>query len=152
MIEIDLDDSRFDGIMDKVRAVNDDPKPALQIMSVLALQAIDRKFRQEGPGWTKLTPRYEARKRKLGKDGPILHFNGTLKAAMVDPTESLGGIFRMEDDGQATTLTMGTNLVYAATHQWGRGPIPARPFLPGVDELIDPFKQALTGYIKEHTK
>lgn len=149
MIEIDLDDSQFEGIMDKVRQVTTDLRPALQLMSILAMQAIDRKFREEGPGWQKLTPRYEARKRKLGKESKILHFNGLLQNSMVDPGEGLGRVFVITDDSSETSLTMGSNLVYAATHQWGRGPIPARPFLPQIEELVGPFQQELTAYLEE---
>jgi phage virion morphogenesis protein len=35
------------------------------------------------------------------------------------------------------SATVGTNVIYAATHQFGRGAIPARPFLVLQDEDID---------------
>lgn len=65
-----------------------------------------------GEAWPKLSPRYAARK----KGGSLLQAEGYLLKSIVHEAT---------DDSAA----VGTNKPYAATHQFGRGGIPARTFL-----------------------
>jgi len=41
-------------------------------------------------------------------------------------------------DVTSSSATVGSPVIYAATHQFGRGPIPARPFFPVVDGKLTP--------------
>ena len=81
--------------------------------------------RQAEPGsglsWTPLAEDTKHERRQLGYgDGPILQRSGDLAT-------------RILADWDADSAVAGTNLVYAATHQFGSGDdgrnIPARPFL-----------------------
>lgn len=145
-VEIDLADPEFGGILEKLQAVNSGSfREPLLLMAIVAENVIREKFAREGPGWAPLSPRWAARKKKLGREGPILTFTGRLFQAITSPSETVGGIFEVTD----TSLDLGTNLKYAATHQWGRGPIPARPFLPTAQELAEPFQEVLTEYLKD---
>ncbi len=75
----------------------------------------------DGAPWTPLTPRYAKRKEKKRPGAPLLKFDNHM----------LGdGLSFQIDHG---VLLVGTSAVYGATHQFGRGPIPARPWL-GLDD------------------
>lgn len=70
-----------------------------------------------GQRWQPLSPAYKAYKQRKRPGKPILEFDFHM----------LGDMFSAHPEG--TTLLVGTNAVYGATHQFGRGKIPARPFL-----------------------
>lgn len=116
-IDVDL-------ILPKLDITSEDVSKILDIASITALRMIDLAFKRQGPGWQPLKPRTLLRRRQLGKGAKILQDTGRLKNSQV--------VQRKTSD----TVEMGSNLVYAATHQYGRGPIPARPFLPTEDELV----------------
>ena len=44
-------------------------------------------------------------------------------------------------------VDVGTNVAYAATHHFGRGGIPARPFLMLQDEDNEPIRKAITDHL-----
>lgn len=72
-----------------------------------------------GKSWTPLKPATLKARRKGGKTGrsaKILQDTGRLKNSIVASST----VDRAE---------VGTNVIYAATHQFRRGPIPAREFL-----------------------
>lgn len=72
----------------------------------------------QGRPWQPLSRRYlrSARKRKSRGPNLILTLTGALRGTISYRADS-------------SSVTIGTNRVYGATHQFGRGPIPARPFL-----------------------
>lgn len=72
----------------------------------------------QGRPWQPLSQRYlrSARKRKSRGPNLILTLTGALRGTISYRADS-------------SSVTIGTNRVYGATHQFGRGPIPARPFL-----------------------
>lgn len=75
----------------------------------------DPSYRQKN--WAPLSPKTIARK---PANSGILVNSGILKNA------SLGKYVNPSDN----TIGVSTSCKYAATHQFGRGPIPARPFVP----------------------
>ncbi len=80
-----------------------------------------RAAREESPDgtpWVDLSPKYKKRKAARRPGVPKLKFDGHL----------LGDMFSWQRDGDDAVL-VGTNAIYGATHQFGRGGIPARPFL-----------------------
>jgi len=87
-------------------------------------EAIDTAFakggaRDEHPAWEDLKPatwkaRAEGKQKENG--GKILQVTGRLRSK----------IWRR---ASGKNVKLGTNVKYAATHQFGRGAIPARPFL-----------------------
>jgi phage virion morphogenesis protein len=71
----------------------------------------------DGVHWVPLNPKYAARKAKQRPGLPILHFDGHL----------LGD--KLAYDASSAELLFGTGSKYGASQQFGRGGIPARPFL-----------------------
>lgn len=68
----------------------------------------------DGTAWQPLSPAYYAAKPR--NKNLILTLNGYLRRSIYS--------IRGED-----TVTIGSNIPYAMTHQFGRGNIPARPFI-----------------------
>lgn len=81
----------------------------------------------------------------LAKGGMILVDTGTLRASVTGKGE--GYIRRLGP----TRLVMGTNIKYAATHQYGspKKNIPARPFLLFQPEDIQRIRQRFQAYIRK---
>jgi phage virion morphogenesis protein len=81
----------------------------------------DRQEAPDGTPWSPLSPQYlqsERKKKSRGRNKTLV-LDGYLR----------GGLrYRANNSG----LIFGTDSVYATTHQFGRGKIPARPFL-GLD-------------------
>lgn len=73
----------------------------------LAHDGFERSISPYGQRWR--NPKY--------RNGMPLRDTGRLEAS-IRPNSS------------ATRFELSTNVIYAATHQWGRGPIPQRMFLP----------------------
>lgn len=67
-----------------------------------------------GTSWQPLSPAYYARKPR--NKALILTLDGYLRRS----------IYALHDD---SSVTIGSNMQYAATHQFGKGNIPARPFI-----------------------
>ena len=51
-------------------------------------------------------------------------------------------------DADNKQVEIGTNLVYAATHQFGRGKIPARPFLGFQETDVERFQEMIAEWIE----
>jgi len=83
-----------------------------------------------GNPWAELDPEYEfgddADGNPRRKAGKILTQDGFLRNSC-------------HADAEEDSVLFGSNMVYAATHQFGRGAIPARPFFPVTPEgdLVD---------------
>jgi phage virion morphogenesis protein len=125
-IDIDGDKELLDALNELIgRAQNLKPFFA-DIGEQLLVTHRDRWKRQEAPDGTPwdrepLSPQYLQSKRKKKSRGrkKILVLDGYLRKGLRYKAKKSGLIF-------------GTKSVYAATHQFGRGEIPARPFL-GLD-------------------
>lgn len=86
---------------------------------------LDRAAQEESPDgihWLDLSPRYARYKAKERPGLPMLKFDDHM----------LGDRFTYQLDGD-NAVEVGTNAVQGATQQFGRGPIPARPWL-GISE------------------
>lgn len=141
-IRIDLDDTALKqtfALLGKDVSVD-----AMEILANEALKQSDQKFRAEGPGWAKLSPSTLKRRRNLG-NVKILQDTGRLRNSIIAPQNSPGGIWSVAPN----QIEVGSNLVYAATHQNGRGPIPARPYVPEESELADPLQRKLERILRE---
>lgn len=114
------------------RLLNPDFDPLLDAIGALGVSQTEQRIDQEktapdGSAWAALNPAYAKRKKK----GGILELEGDLRDSLA---------YRVS--GQ--TVEVGTNLIYAATHQFGdesRG-IPQREFLglsPENEEQINPL-------------
>lgn len=123
-IEIQFDDAAALASLDGAQQVLSPAgfKATLQDIGEYMLRATrDRAATESGPdgsAWPALSPRYAARKQKLRPGVPMLKFDNHMLGDMLS--------YQLADD---QTLLIGTNAPYGATQQFGRGGIPARPWL-----------------------
>ena len=106
-------------------------------------QTIKERFNKEqspdGSKWKPLSPSRVKQRRKRHKSGnmKILQDTGELRRSIAY-------------EANEHSVRIGSKLKYAHTHQFGRGKIPARPFLGVTDKekkhIIDMFRQ----YLKRH--
>ena len=107
-------------------------------------QTIKERFDKEqapnGEKWKPLSPARIKQRRKKHKTGrmKILQDNGELRRS-IHYEAGQGGV------------RIGSVLKYARTHQFGRGKIPARPFLSVTQNERKHIRQMLTAYIKRHS-
>jgi len=126
-VRIKFIDKEIEKFLEKFKKVKGRPSELLnEIGKALVTSTKERFSTQQSPDKTKfkaLSPRYLTSKIKKGFKGGILSRTGELKKSI-----------RYEVDGK--TLTVGSNQVYAATHQFGSkiNNIPARPYL-GLSKL-----------------
>lgn len=107
MIEIEIDESRFDAVMTRVRALMNDASPITSLIAQSMWEAVEDNFAQQGrPKWLGLAPSTQKSRRFDAASDKILTRRGRL----------LSSIVRSND---ATSARVGTNVVYAAIHQFG---------------------------------
>ncbi|KVE36238.1 virion morphogenesis protein [Burkholderia sp. BDU5] len=107
MIEIEIDDSRYAATMERVRALMQDASPVTALISGLMADAVEENFAQQGrPKWLGLSPKTLKRRREEAGTGKILQRSGRLASSITSAHD-------------ATTARVGTNIVYAAIHQFG---------------------------------
>ncbi len=135
-IDINVDDQDVKAALNALLARIGDLQPAFRDLGEALLNSTRARFSSQtapdGSPWKALSPAYQKRK-KQNKD-KILTLYGILSGTLdyqVSPAE----------------LLVGTPLLYGATHQFGRGAIPARPFL-GIssgdkDEILDILREHL---------
>lgn len=99
------------------------PEVRREVMTVLAEDArtrVDEGFAAsrspEGASWRPLE-----RARRRGPGRPLLD-TGRLRASIT---------YHVTPEG----FVLQTSVIYAATHQYGRGPVPARPYLPTTGDV-----------------
>jgi len=140
-IRINLDGTQLDTMLARVAATVADSRSLFQYVCLIALeQMVSTAFRAQGPGWAPLSP-VTLRRRRKGSSA-ILQDTGRLRNSIV--SRGAGSLFSL----QPTSMEVGSNLVYAATQQFGRpdnrfyntpkgrpAPIPARPFLPTAEDV-----------------
>ena len=122
-IDIELDDREVRRALRRIAGALADPSPAMRAIATrLADRAEDAFETQASPGgmpWPALKPATERARNKSGHVPiTILQRSGALVRSILA-------------DWSPTEAVAGTNLVYAATHQFGdpERNIPARPFL-----------------------
>jgi phage virion morphogenesis protein len=114
------------------------------LMQITATQ-FDSQGRRGGGSWRRLTPEYQKRKAREGKDPRILHATGVLRKS-VTKRRARGQILVINKD----SLQFGSNIEYAAVHQRGGGRgIPARPYLKILPRDRTAIADILGGYIME---
>lgn len=126
-IEYSLDASTAAAALDYVAGQLDSEGRQLLLSHIgeyLVGSTRDRAARQvdpDGRRWRALSPAYARWKQKKRPGVPILKFDNHM----------IGDQFTHQLDGDDAVL-VGTNAIYGATHQFGRGGIDARPWL-GID-------------------
>lgn len=105
-------------------------KPALDnvaddIMEVVG-KVFDSQGRRSGGSWAWLQTATVRRKAKAGMPEPnrILYGWGELRASVTDPDNEFNLL-----DVTSRSIHLGSDLPYAAAHQYGNDHVPARPYL-----------------------
>ena len=139
-ISIDIDDAELRSVLRALRDHLGNLKPVFQDLGETLLNSTRTRFQSQtapdGKRWKDLSLAYAARKPRH-KDKVLTlwgHLRGTLNY-----------------QASADELLVGTPLIYGATHQFGRGAIPARPFLGLSAEDCSDLLDALNEYLAKVT-
>lgn len=100
------------------------PEPVYRQLADWFAGSQKKRFEREGAfagtKWAPLSPTYAAWKKKQVGNKPILQFSGDLMKSL---TQRPLGVEVITKDH----LIVGTDVPYAFLHQYGSGPVPARP-------------------------
>ena len=131
-----------------------DLRPAFKIIAVEMYYSINENFEKQskpvGGKWQKLSDSYQKFKQKIGKQR-ILQITGALKNSIISRSGgrgTQGSITKMD----RMKLQIGTQLKYAAVHQFGYKNIPARPYLGFKKKDIRLAKKHLSNHLLKDFK
>jgi phage virion morphogenesis protein len=150
-VNVAIDDSEVRELLSQVLARMDDVTPAMKEIGEIVIESVQRNFEEkrspEGNRWQELANE-TIREKVLRGRGPT--------DILIDRGILMGSIHRQAD---AHGVTIGTNVVYAAVHQFGAAfttlkgrrtvRIPARPYLGVRDTDWPEIGAALRRYILE---
>lgn len=145
-IRINLDDAAYQGMVSRLQGLGADFNPILRVFALALIKANTEKFRRQGPGWAPLSKKTLAQRRRLRREGPILQPVGKLRSSVIDDGDGAQGSAFHQD---SHSLIVGSNLNYAATHQYGRGNIPARPYLAQPEEVLPDVLREIQGVVAD---
>lgn len=141
-INIEIDDSEVTKALRNLQAAADDMTPVMRDIAGVLADSVEESFEQEtdlaaNEKWPDLKDKTKLAREKQGKwPGRMLQVSGQLAASI-------------QSEYGPDFAAVGTNKIYAATHQFGdpNRNIPARPFL-GIgqddrDEILDIIKNHL---------
>ena len=135
-LEIHINDRQLQGGLRALQARLSDLRPVFQDLGEALLNSTRERFTTQrapdGSPWAALSPTYQARKSPNAH--LILTLNGYLRGTL-------------NVQASKDTLRIGTPLIYGATHQFGRGPIPARPFLGLSDDDLTMIQEAMQEWL-----
>ena len=108
MIEIKIDDKGVVQLLKQVEKRVGDMSPVMKIIAGIMHDAVEENFEKEGqPKWTPLAKSTERQRARKGHwPGKILQVSGKLATSISQKSDSKSAI-------------VGTNVVYAAIHQFG---------------------------------
>lgn len=110
MIDIKIDNAHVNATLERLAKAAAHPGPMMPLIAVIMHDAVMENFSQEGrPKWLGLKPATIAQKRKMGYGDKILIRRGGGQALY-------SSITMQSDD---TSAVVGTNIKYAAIHQFG---------------------------------
>lgn len=138
-LKINFETSDLRSALEKLQRRAENLRPALHEIGEYLLEATEDRFTEQvdpaGRPWAPLSPGYKKRKRR--QQDLILVLDGYLKGTLAKRV-------------RAARLEIGSNRVYAATHQLGdeRRNIPARPFLG----LAEADKAEILAILADHLK
>lgn len=146
-MQVNIQADGVNNIRQKLKAIADglrDMRPLWQAVGMyIQRQTIKERFdKEQSPGgqkWKPLSQSTVNHRKKRHKSGnmKILQDTGELRRSITYEAEP-------------NSVRVGTNLKYARTHQFGRGNIPARPFLGVNDEEKKHIISMLGSYIKKN--
>jgi phage virion morphogenesis protein len=107
MRDIEIDLGELNSALARLYAFLKDASPITSLVAALMADAVEENFAQQGrPKWLGLSPRTLKRRGQKAGEGKILQHTGRLASSIVQRHD-------------ADSATVGTNLVYAAIHQFG---------------------------------
>lgn len=163
MISITVDDHGVQAALHRLNLATADMTPAMANVGNIIETHVLLRFQDSTDPWGKpwqglsqgaILSRLRRRKGSFKKDGKISAKGQGIAMGGFQPLLDTGRL-----RGSITTVVaprgvaVGTNVKYAATHQFGRGGIPARPFLPlrnGRADLPAPLQAEITDTIGNH--
>lgn len=153
MLSFTLDDTRLRAILSRLEESLEAGFPrAMKRADQILARSTDLTFRARGrPTWLPLSPmtlRLTFGRRVAG-DAP-LRLTDTLRRSVVAPAGA--GVAGQVSHVSAQEVIRGTDLLYAATQQYGRKRIPARPFLMMQPQDVHEIAEALAGELASQVK
>ena len=116
-----------------------DLTPAFMAIGETHLATVQERFEREtdpyGKRWTLRKTPLRGRGRQGDPRRKLLFLTGRLRNSLIYKASP-------------TDVVIGTNLIYAATHQFGRGAIPARPYLDITERDAVRYVAILVEYIE----
>jgi phage virion morphogenesis protein len=150
-----LTPSRTIADLDAMGARLHDMRPAFKIAGQIARGSINRNFMEGGrpSKWAPLKPATIRRRRGFGNP-QVLRDTGVLMTSIGAENDAYG-IYELAP----SSLTLGTNVPYAAPHQFGATSgrshtvvVPARPFMMLQDVDVDRIAQVFEDFISKGDK
>jgi phage gpG-like protein len=140
-ITITVDDADVRAMFARLAAFGEAPvKDAGRDIGEYMLRSTRERAVQErapdGTPWVPLSPRYARRKERLRPGRPMLVFDNFMLGA------------RLSYDPEPTYVDIGTSAVQGASMQFGRGGIPARPWLGASDEDLRELGEILGDHLR----
>lgn len=130
------------GLLNRLVAISDDWTPAWPDVRDEIWQIEKERFDSGGKGeWAPLSPGYAAWKEKNYPGQPLLVREDILRSSLTG--DDYFSVVEMEPMG----LTVGTNVPYAAAHQYGGGRLPARPVMDLDDSDVGRVAQIMRQYL-----
>lgn len=112
-LTIDLDDKVFQDFKRQLEQRLGDARPVLRAIGMHMMFSIGKQFEVEGARFGK---KWLPSRRALLQNGQTLHNIGTLRESIVGADRGAqGSVFRLSE----ASLEIGSNLAYAAIHQFG---------------------------------
>ena len=163
MISATVNDSSVMDALRKLSASTYDLSPVMGEIGETIRSSVDLNFVDSSDPWggkwrslsrATIMQRLGRGKDNFKKDGKISKKGQSVAMSGFQPLMDTGRL-RSSITYQATgnSVTVGTKLIYAATHQFGRDHIPARPFMPirnGEVDLPAPLRDEIIGTIGDH--
>lgn len=109
---IKLDSAEFDEVRRVLDARLQDARPVLRAVGMQLMRSVDLQFRAEG---ARFGAKWKPSRRALKQRGQTLHDTGRLSESIVSGGVGAGSIYRLSE----SSLEIGSNLAYAAIHQFG---------------------------------
>ena len=146
-MQINIQADGLNNVRQKLKTIADKLRDMRQLWQAVGMyiqrQTIRERFdKEQSPGGQKWKPLSQATLKKRS----ARHKTGNVR--ILQDTGELRRSITYE--AEPNSVRVGTNLKYARTHQFGRGNIPARPFLGVNDEERQHIISMLGSYIKKN--
>lgn len=160
MIRLELDDRELKRALDTLSARVSNMTPVMhriaQVMDEGTRQHFEAERGPDGQKWKPLAESTLLAHMRRASPGGLLTKRGNTRAKAVSALAQKKILRERGDLGhelikEATSMSaiLGSNKTYSNTHQFGRGNIPARPFLGFSDAIKASIMDAVADYIAE---